>query len=240
MNVFEMGALLRRHFVAVLAVLVLAVWVVHDFKATPTVYGEGATVVLNPPVSTRYPNPFESGGGSVISASGVIAVYVQGSEGQRLVTTAGGTLPYTVQLINSYNQDFPNYVAPEIDVEVTGTDIGSVIRTYTAVIQVLTTQVAVRQKAAKVPKIDRIRPMVIGHPGPLAQPGSPKRTFGGLIVLALAGIFAVAIFFERHPIRLRELGRSGRNARRDGYPATVAGVPARPEMRAGASTSGSA
>jgi hypothetical protein len=231
--VYEIGALLRRHFIAVLGVLVLAVWVVHDFKGTPTVYGDGATVVLKPPISTRYPNPYESGGGSVITATGVIAAYVQGSAGQRLVSAAGGTLPYTVQLINSYNQDFPNYVAPEIDVEVTGTDVGSVIRTYAAVIQVLKAQVVARQKAARVPKIDRIQTLVIGDPGPLAQPGSPKRSLGGLMVLTLVGIFAVAIFFERHRIRLRELGRSRGGARRDRYPATV-GRGARPESPAGA------
>jgi hypothetical protein len=220
-SVFEIGALLRRHFIAVLGVLVLVVWVVHDFKATPTVYGDGATVVLTPPASTRYPNPFESGGGSVVTAAGVIAAYVQGSEGQRLVSAAGGTMPYTAQLINSYNQDFPNYVSAEIDVEVTGTDIASITRTYQAVIQVLKAQVVARQMAAQVPKIDRIHTIVIGNPGPLAQAGSPKRSLGGLMVLTLAGIFAVAIFFERYPIRLRELGRSRRNARRPGYPATA-------------------
>jgi hypothetical protein len=128
----EIGALLRRHFIAVLAVLALALWLVHEFKATPMVYTDGATVVFKPPVSSRYPNPYESGGGSIITAAGVIAGYVQGSEGQMLVSAAGGTLPYTTQLINTYNQDFPNYSAPEVDVEVTGTDIGAVTRTYAA------------------------------------------------------------------------------------------------------------
>ena len=69
MSIFEIAALLRRHLIAVLAVLVLALWVVHDFKATPTVYNDGATVVFKPPVSQRYPNPYESGGGSVVAAS---------------------------------------------------------------------------------------------------------------------------------------------------------------------------
>jgi hypothetical protein len=220
----EIGALLRRHFIAVLAVLVLALWIVHDFKATPTVYNDSATVVFKPPVSQRYPNPYESGGGSIITAAGVIAGYVNGSEGQKLVSAAGGTLPYTAQLINAYNQDYPNYSAPEVDVEVNGTDFNAVTRTYAAVIQVIKDQTVARQKAARAPKVDRIHLIVIGDPGPLSQPGSSKRTLGGLMVLALVGIFAVAIFFERHPVRLRELGRSRRGAGGPAYPAAGRGA----------------
>lgn len=219
MSIFDIAALLRRHLVAVLAVLVLALWVVHDFKATPMVWNDSATVVFKPPISQRYPNPYESGGGSIITAAGVIATYVNGSEGQKLVAAAGGTLPYTAELINSYNQDYPNYSAPEVDVEVNGTDVGAVMRTYTAVIQVLKAQTVARQTAAKAPKVDRIAIQVIGDPGPLDQPGSSKRSLGGLMLLTLVGIFAVAIFFDRHPIRLGELTRSRRGA----------GVPAGPD-----------
>ena len=224
MSILEIGALLRRHFIAVLAVLVLAVWTVHDFKSTPMVYSDSATVVFKPPISKRYPNPYESGGGSIITAAGVIANYVNGSEGQKLVSAAGGTLPYTVELINTYNQDYPNYSAPEVDVEVNGTDIGAVTRTYAAVIQVIKDQTTARQIAAKAPKVDRIHLLVIGNPGPLSQPGSSKRAMGGLMLLTMVGIFAVAIFFERHPVRLRELGRSKRGAGRPAYPAPGRGA----------------
>jgi len=223
-SIFEIAALLRRHLIAVLAVFVLALWVVHDFKATPMVYNDGATVVFKPPVSKRYPNPYESGGGSIITAAGVIATYVNGSEGQKLVTAAGGTLPYTAELINSYNQDYPNYSAPEVDVEVNGTDIGAVMRTYAAVIQVIKAQTVARQTAAKTPKVDRIALQVIGDPGPLAQPGSAKRSLGGLMLLTLVGIFAVAIFFDRHPIRLGEFSRSRRGVDRSAYPASGRGA----------------
>jgi hypothetical protein len=219
-NIFEIGTLLRRHFVAVLAVLVLALWLVHDFKATPVVWNESATVIFNSPVSQRYPNPYEAGGGSIVTGSGVIANYVNGSVGQKLVSAAGGTLPYTVQLINAYNQDYPNYPSPEVDVEVNGTDIGAVMRTYAAVIQVVKAQNVGRQVAAKTPKVDWITLKVVGGNGPLAQPGSSKRALGGLMVLTLVGIFAVAIFFERHPVRLGELSRSRRGTGRPGFPAT--------------------
>src|SRR5215469_16219886 len=68
-SIVEIGALLRRHIVAVLAVLVLALWTVHDFRATPTVYLDGATVLFKPPISARYPNPYEAGGGSIVTAA---------------------------------------------------------------------------------------------------------------------------------------------------------------------------
>lgn len=224
MSIFEIGALLRRHLVAVLAVLLLALWTVHYFKATPMVWNDSATVVFKPPISQRYPNPYESGGGSIITAAGVIATYVNGSEGQKLVAAAGGTLPYTTELINGYNQDYPNYSAPEVDVEVNGTDINAVTRTYTAVIQVLKAQTIARQKAAKAPKVDRIALQVIGGSGPLDQPGSSKRSLGGLMLLTLIAIFAVAIFFDRHPIRLGELTRSKRGAGRPTFPAIGRGA----------------
>jgi hypothetical protein len=175
-------------------------------------------------VSQRYPNPYEAGGGSIVTGAGVIANYVNGSVGQKLVSAAGGTLPYTVQLINVYNQDFPNYPSPEVDVEVNGTDIGAVTHTYAAVIQVIKAQNVARQVAAKSPKVDWMTIKVIGGNGPLAQPGSSKRTLGGLMLLTLVGIFAVAIFFERRPVRLRQLGQSRRGAGRPAYPATGRGA----------------
>jgi hypothetical protein len=44
------------------------------------------------------------------------------------------------------------------------------------------------------------------------------------MLLILVGIFAVAIFFDRHPIRLGELSRSRRGAGRSAYPAAGRGT----------------
>ena len=63
-SILEIGALLRRHFIAVLAVLVLALWLVHDFKAAPMVYNDSATVVFKPPVSQRYRTPTNRAAGA--------------------------------------------------------------------------------------------------------------------------------------------------------------------------------
>jgi hypothetical protein len=216
--VYEFGVLLRRHFVAVLGVLVLAIGVVHMFKTTPTTYMDGATVVFNPPVSGPNPNPYESSGGSIITAGGVISAFMSGPQGQRLVQAAGGTMPYDVKLINSYNQDYPDYSSPEVAVTVTGTDLAGVVRTYAAVIKVLNEQVVSRQAASGAPRRDRITTKLVGNPGPLALEGSSKRALGGLLLLTAIAVFAVMIFFERHPVRLRRRGRSRPGARRAGYP----------------------
>jgi hypothetical protein len=44
------------------------------------------------------------------------------------------------------------------------------------------------------------------------------------MLLTLAGIFGVAIFFDRHPIRLGELTRSRRGAGRPAFPSIGRGA----------------
>ena len=160
-NVFEMAALLRRHLIAVLAVLSWPLWVVHDFKATPTVYTDGATAIFKPPGIPALPEPLRIGGRQHHHGRRGDRHLREWLGGQPLVSAAGGTMPYDVELINSYNQDYPDYSAPEVNVSVTGTDLGSVMRTYAAVIKVIYAQVNARQAAAKAPKVDRIKIQLI-------------------------------------------------------------------------------
>ena len=74
MSVSEIARHLRRHFVAVLAVLIIAMGVAYAFKHTTPVYGESATMVFLPPISGVKPNPFESVGGTLTEAAGTVAV----------------------------------------------------------------------------------------------------------------------------------------------------------------------
>lgn len=193
---------------AVLGVLVIALGIGYAIKTAPTTYTEGGTVVFNPPVSRAFPNPYAATSGSLITTGEVITLFMMGTEGQQQVQAAGGTTPYNVALVNSYNQEYPNYSSPEATVYATGTNLAGVQRTLSAVMQVLTRQLAARQAVAGAPPVDRITAKLIGNPGPLAQPGSHKRVFGGLLLLTLIAVFSVCVFLDRHPVRLSLLGRA--------------------------------
>jgi len=211
----DIWALFRRHLAAVAAVLIVAIGVAYTFKSTPTVYTEGGTVVFNPPVSKAFPNPYQAGSDSIITTAGVLTAFMMGAQGQQQVTAAGGRVPYQMALVNSYDQEYPNYSNPEATLYATSTDLVGVQRTYAATMQVLSRQLAVRQAAVGVPAVDRITIKMIGNPGPLAQPGSKKRSYGGLFLLTVIALFAVSIFLDRHPVRLP--GLSGRGRRRADY-----------------------
>ena len=212
----DFAALFRRHLVAVLGVLAVAAGLAFAFKTTPTTYMEGGTVVFNQPVSRAQPNPYFSGGGTLIMAGGVVATYMTGDQGHQAVAAAGGSTAggtdYDVSLVNSYNQEYPNYSTPEANATVTGTDLVAVERTYTAMMHVLTNYLADQQASAGAPAVDQITAQMIGNPGPLAEPGSSKRVFGGLLLLTLIAVFAVCVFLDRHPVRL--LTRAAPDARR--------------------------
>ena len=214
---WDFAALFRRHLAAVLAVLVVAAGLAFAFKTTPATYAEGGTVVFNQPVSQAQPNPYLSSGGTLISAGGVIAAYMMGEQGRQQVAGAGGSTAggtsYDVALVNSYNLEYPNYSTPEVTVTASGTDLAAVVHTFNAMMHVLTSYLASQQTAAGAPAVDLITAKLIGGTGPLAQPGSSKRVFGGLLLLTLIAVFSVCVFLDRHPVRLNLLGRS-RGARR--------------------------
>ena len=214
----DFAALFRRHLAAVLAVLVVAAGLAFTFKKTPVTYMEGGTVVFNQPASEAQPNPYFSGGGTLITAGGVIATYLMGTQGHQAVAAAGGSTAggtsYDVELVNSYNQEYPNYSSPEATATATGTDLVAVERTFTAMMRVLTSYLADQQANAGAPAVDQITAKLIGNPGPLAQPGSSKRVFGGLFLLTLIALFSVCVFLDRHPVRLSLPGRGGRGTRR--------------------------
>ena len=223
----DFAALFRRHLAAVLGVLAVAAGLAFAFKTTPTTYMEGGTVVFNQPVSRAQPNPYFSGGGTLIMAGGVVAAYLTGYQGHQEVPAAGGSTAggtgYDVSLVNSYNQEYPNYSTPEANATVTGTDLVAVERTYTAMMHVLTGYLADQQASAGAPAVDQITAQMIGNPGPLAEPGSSKRVFGGLLLLTIIAVFTVCVFLDRHPVRLPLLTRAAPGTRRAARSPRMAG-----------------
>ena len=198
----EIGALLRRHVLAILAVILVSGGVAYSFKHTQPTYAETGTMVLLPPISGVKPNPFEAVGSSLTDAAAVLSFDVMSPAGQQRVIRAGGTAQVDVELVNYYNLQYPNFVNPYLTITTTSTDPNAVHSTFTLVTKMLTKDLTTRQDVAPN---NQILIELAGDTGPLIEQGSSKRALGGLAILTLIAIFAVAAFLDRHPIwRRRE------------------------------------
>ena len=199
-------ALLRRHFVAVLVILVIAAGVEYGFKHAAPAYAETGTLVFIPPTSGAHPNAYAAVGGSLLEAAGTLAVSAMSPQEQQLVRAQGGTTQYDVELLNSYNLEYPNYSNAYLVVATTSADPAAAHRTYAVVTHLLYKQFRQQQAAADVALNNRVLMVMAGDTGPLAQQGSSKRALIGLAILTIVAVFGVAAFLDKHPIRLRRTG----------------------------------
>jgi hypothetical protein len=212
-SLFGALALLRRHFVAVLVILVIAVGVEYSFKHSAPAYAEVGTLVFVPPVSGAHPNAYAAVGGSILEAAGTLAVNTMSPKEQQQVLRGGGNASYDVELLNSYNLEYPNYSNAYLMVSTASTDPVAVHRTYALVTRLLTSQFQAQQTAFGATPNNRIEIVMAGDSGPLAQQGSSKRALIGLFILTIVAVFAAASFLDRHPVRLPWAGRRSAAAR---------------------------
>ena len=213
MSLFGALALLRRHFVAVLVILIIAVGVEYSFKHSAPSYAEVGTLVFVPPVSGAHPNAYSAVGGSILEAAGTLAVNVMSPQEQQQVLRGGGNASYDVELLNSYNLEYPNYSNAYLMVSTASSDPVAVHRTYALVTRMLTGQFQAQQTAFGATPNNRIQVVMAGDSGPLAQQGSSKRALVGLFILTIVAVFAAASFLDRHPVRRPWSGRRSAAAR---------------------------
>jgi hypothetical protein len=206
-------ALLRRHFVAVLVILIIAVGVEYSFKHSAPAYAEVGTLVFIPPVSGAHPNAYSAVGGSILEAAGTLAVNAMSPREQQQVLRSGGNAAYDVELLNSYNLEYPNFSNAYLEVSTASTDPVAVHRTYVLVSRLLTRQFLDQQVAFGATSNNRIEIVTAGDSGPLAQQGSSKRALAGLLILTIVAVFAAASFLDRHPVRLPWTGHRASAAR---------------------------
>jgi hypothetical protein len=195
-SISQILALMRRHRIAVIIVLVLAAAAAWDIKKSPPAYSESANVIFTAPAV----NPYSSFTQDLISTAYVMTKEVLSPDSQQQIRTAGGTAAFTVGLVNLNNEQFPYYGDPYVTLTATSLDPAEAHRTFTIVAQMFQQLVATRQAQFHVPVVSRISTHLISDSGPIAQTGSPKRTYAGIIVLAIVTTFMVAIFLDRHPI----------------------------------------
>jgi hypothetical protein len=195
----QIVALMRRHLVAVVAILVLTAGVAWHIKHTSPPYSESATVIFTPPAVNPY-SSFSSYPSALLSTAEVMTETMLGAESQQKVREAGGIADVTIGLVNFNNEQFPYYGDPYVTVTATATDPATAHRTFEIVMLSFQRLVTERQVQAGAIPVSFITTHVVGDTGPVAEAGSQKRVFAGLIVLAIMITFLVLIFLDRHPI----------------------------------------
>jgi hypothetical protein len=196
----------KRRLIALITSLLLAGGLGYYLKSTPPAYLESATVVFVAPKSTASPpNPYSAFGPSLITTGDVIATTLSGPQYQGRVRAAGGTANYTIALVNLYNLEFPDYGEPFATLTSESQNPVAVQNTFKIVARSLMQLLATRQAQAGVPSRYRISAVVVGDTGPIVQPGSRKRVYAGVVLLAIIIGFMVSSFLDRHWARLAAL-----------------------------------
>jgi hypothetical protein len=204
-------ALLRRHIVAVVVVLALAAGLYHHIEHADPGYTDTATIAFTGP-GTNLGND----GQDLLVIDALVTNMVMSSEGHEKVRSVGGTANYDVGLVNLNDEDFPDYGVPYVTVITTSAEPSAAQNTFSAVMRVMQadlTSLQAQQRAK--PKYWMGLKTIAAPSGPVAQTGSPKRTFVALAALAIIAAFMIAAFLDRHPVRLgdrlRKRDRSDRS-----------------------------
>jgi hypothetical protein len=228
MTVGEMATLVRRRWAAVAVVLVLAAGTTYMIKKTPPTYEEQGTVVFSTSTNPAGTNPYDGYNvysSQLITTAEVMVREMMGDQAmstlaQVPVQTPEGSAGFNLALVNLYNQEYPDYGAPEATLTTQSSSPAAVHSAFVKVAQEVASRLNALQAAAGVPPKDRVDERIAGDTGPLMETGSPKRVYGGMILLTLIAVLTLAAFLEKHPHLLRRRPRV--RALRAGQPGAAA------------------
>jgi hypothetical protein len=201
MAIREIAALMRRHLLAVLIVLIIAVGVVFDIKTTPTTYLETATVVFTAKNSLADPHSAGEFVVPLVATEVMTAENMMSAPEESQVRAAGGAASYDFVPLNLYSMQYPDYNEPAAILSATSQSPADVQRTFSVAVQVLERELAAIQ--ARVPQASRIHIYLVGDSGLAAQPGSSTRVLAGLALLTIVAVFSVVNFLDRRRRRVR-------------------------------------
>lgn len=204
-------------------VLLITAVIGYEIKSTPPAYLESATVVFSPPATLV--NPVSTA--SLITTGEVMVQSMMSTHSQRLVFDVGGISSYSLTLVNSSDQEYPEYSFPLAILTAESTNPIASHRTFTTALRLLRKLVLKRQAKAGVPLRSRFSIEVVGDNGPVAQLGSSKRALAAFALLAVIAMSIVSRSLDRHHAGLAKLlerrklhqspaMRSGRHSRSRG------------------------
>jgi hypothetical protein len=196
----DIATLLLRHRIAVVFVaLVAGMLSFHLIHANPG-YMDSGEVAFTAPKSSV--NPFQDIR-SLQVAEEAAAWYMMGWQGEKQVHAAGGTAPYNVAMLNTYNEDFPDYSQPYVTITVMSNYPEAAQQTFRAVLGVLREATEGLQERVGATLKNEVKATLVTAPtGPIAQGGSHKRAYVASGVLAIIAVYLVASVLDRrrrHP-----------------------------------------
>lgn len=165
-------------------IMVIAAMAGFELSGTAPEYRESATLMFSLPKSESAPNAYLAYARSLITSGEAITQMLASPPAQQRLRSAGRPARVSMELVNLYSQQYPDYGEPLATLSATSPSAATAHRAFTAAARLVAQLLASRQ--AQVPRRDRITARIIADSGPLAQDGSRARVLGGLAILALA------------------------------------------------------
>ena len=201
MSVSVTAALTRCRILAWLAVLIIIAGTGYDIKTARPTYSDGATVVL----SLRHPMTNSPAKANSIDASLVATEVMLAQTTIGHADTSAGKVQIIAFPCNRSNVEYPDYEEQCATLTATAATPAAVYRAFWLAYRTLKSRLLRLQASVRVTPHNRIRTYLVGISGPVPQPGSRTRVYGGLGLIGLLGILVTSRFFALH----RSLARSG-------------------------------
>lgn len=194
--------ILWQHWLALIIVFAIVAVTGYEVKRTPPAYLESATVsfILPRPLNNLTSETVLSS--SLITSDAVISQIMMSPEYQRLVHEAGGTAGFDYELINSNDDEYPEYKYPLATLTIQSSNRVAVQRTFAVALRQLKQLVMRQQVQLGVPPRSRVSVGVVGDTGPIRQQGSTVRSLGALALLAAIAVSMITTWLDRHRSRL--------------------------------------
>jgi hypothetical protein len=179
------GALARRWYVLLLALLLTAAGAYHVLRPTQ-VYRASAVVVLKPPVTGNQPNQLANLQPTLATVSYDAVQQLGTPAGEAELAAAGVTGTYTLAPRNSGTNATPQYLIPSLQITAEQPTPDGADAVAQRLVEVYTAHIARIQDGEHVPQAARMTVSVLVPPNAALLIGTKSR---GLVGVAMLGAF---------------------------------------------------
>ncbi|WP_042382787.1 hypothetical protein [Streptacidiphilus melanogenes] len=190
------GALLRRWYVLLLALLLTAAGAYHVLKPTQ-LYRASAVVVLKPPVTGNQPNQLANLQPTLATVSFDVVQQLGTPAGLAELAAAGVHGVYTLAPRNSGTNATPQYLIPSLQITADESDPNAADAVAQRVIDVYTAHVVALQNGEHVPSAARMTVSVLVPPNAALLSGTKSRGLVGVAMLGAFGGITAALWTDR-------------------------------------------